>query len=124
MLPQEMNPVSLAFYGDAVYEVAVRERLVREGIGKPDKLHRETVRQVCASYQAAAARRIEPLLTETESDVFRRGRNASGVKAPKNADVLEYRLATGLEALIGFLALRGETERIKELLAVILSPTE
>ena len=120
----ELNPLSLAFYGDSVYETFVRERLVRSGVGKPDRLHTEAVKFVCASYQAAAARKIEPLLSEKEADVFRRGRNASGVKAPKHADVLDYRLATGLEALIGYLALSNETERMNELMAVILNPTE
>ena len=121
MSPDEMNPLALAFYGDAVYERYVRESLVRRGIGKPDRLHKEAVRQVCASYQAAAARRIEPLLTPDEDAVFRRGRNSSSVKAPKNADVLDYRLATGLEALVGWLALTGQNERMDALMTTILT---
>ena len=123
MKADEMNPVALAFYGDAVYELYVRERLVRAGIGKPDRLHKEAVKRVCAGYQADAARRIEPMLTERESEIFRRGRNASSVKAPKNADVLEYRLATGLETLIGWLTLTGQTARMEMILTVILNET-
>ena len=124
MKADEMNPVALAFYGDAVYELHVRERLVKEGIGKPDRLHKEAVKRVCAGYQAAAARRLESLLTEREAEIFRRGRNASSVKAPKNADVVEYRLATGLEALVGWLALTGQRERMEILLSVILNETD
>ncbi len=123
MKPDEMNPIALAFYGDAVYEQRVREVLVRQGIGKPDRLHKEAVKRVCATYQAAAARKIEPLLTEKEADIFRRGRNSSSVKAPKNADVLNYRLATGLEALLGWLALTEQIERMEVLLSDILTET-
>lgn len=117
----EINPLALAFYGDAVYELYVRQKLVVSGQGKPDRLHKAAVEKVCAAYQAAAARRLEPILTEEEADVLRRGRNASGVKAPKNADVIEYRMATGLEALMGWLSLKGETERIDFLMREILT---
>lgn len=123
MRPDEMNPLALAFYGDAVYELRVREELVREGLGKPDRLHKEAVKRVCAGYQAEAMRRVEPLLTEKEADIFRRGRNSSSVKAPKNADVLDYRLATGLETLIGWLALTEQRGRMDVLLSVILNET-
>lgn len=118
----EINPLALAFYGDAVYELYVRKELVESGQGKPDRLHKSAVEKVCASYQAAAVHRIEGLLTEKEAEILRRGRNASGVKAPKHADVIEYRYATGLEALIGWLSLNNQTERIDELMQVILNP--
>lgn len=118
----EINPLALAFYGDAVYELYVRKELVESGQGKPDRLHKSAVEKVCASYQAAAVHRIEGLLTEKEAEIVRRGRNASGVKAPKHADVIEYRYATGLEALIGWLSLNNQTERIDELMQVILNP--
>lgn len=118
----EINPLALAFYGDAVYELYVRKELVQSGQGKPDRLHKSAVEKVCASYQAAAVHRIEGLLTEKEAEILRRGRNASGVKAPKHADVIEYRYATGLEALIGWLSLNNQTERIDELMQVILNP--
>lgn len=118
----EISSLALAFYGDAVYEIYVRRELVKSGQGKPDKLHKAAVEKVCASYQAAAVHRIEGLLTEKEAEVVRRGRNSSGVKAPKHADVIEYRYATGLEALIGWLALQNQTERIDELMKVILNP--
>lgn len=122
METSEINPLALAFYGDAVYELYVRKELVQSGQGKPDRLHKSAVEKVCASYQAAAVHRIEGLLTEKEAEILRRGRNASGVKAPKHADVIEYRYATGLEALIGWLSLNNQTERIDELMQVILNP--
>ena len=124
MEAEEMNPLALAFYGDAVYELYVREKLVRSGQGKPDCLHKSAVEKVCAVYQAGAARKIAGLLTPEEADIFRRGRNASGTKAPKNVDVSEYRCATGLEALIGWLGLKGRTDRINFLMEAILNPGE
>ena len=120
----EISSLALAFYGDAVYELYVRRQLVKSGQGKPDRLHKSAVEKVCASYQAAAVHRIEGLLSEKEADVLRRGRNASGVKAPKHANVIDYRYATGLEALIGWLALTEQNERIDFLMQVILTPEE
>lgn len=124
METNEVGSLALAFYGDAVYEIYVRERLIKNGVCKPDRLHKEAASLVCASYQAAAARKIEPLLSEEEADVLRRGRNAHAVKAPKNADVIEYRYATGLEALIGYLALQGKRERVDALMDIILNEEE
>ena len=116
----EVSPLALAFFGDAVYEIYVREQLIKNGVGKPDALHKAAAKLVCASYQAAAARKIEPMLTEEEADILRRGRNAHSVKAPKNADVIEYRMATGLEALMGYLELCGRHGRVTELMDVIV----
>jgi ribonuclease-3 family protein len=112
---KNINSLTLAFLGDGVYELLVRERLVAEGL--PYKqLHAKSVAKVRATYQAAGARVLveRGLLTEEEEHVLRRGRNAKS-PVPKSASVGDYRLATGLEALFGYLSLIGEHERIREL---------
>lgn len=109
----QYGPLALAFYGDAVYELFVRQKLLLEGNMPVSKLHKLSVEKVCAEYQAQAVKRIEPLLTEEELDLLRRGRNASGVSVPKHSTVAEYRAATALEYLFGYLALSGKTERAR-----------
>ncbi|MCL2755280.1 MAG: ribonuclease III [Oscillospiraceae bacterium] len=116
------NSIALAFLGDCVYGLLVRKRLLTEG-HRYSKLHELSVKKVRASYQAAAVKRIEPLLTEDELAVLKRGRNAKA-SVPKSATVGEYRLATGLEALFGWLELRGESTRIEELFEIIYNPPE
>ena len=116
-----LNPMTLAFVGDGVYEMLAREEIVRRHISlSADRLHRRTVELVRASAQAAGFLAIEPLLTETELAVFKRGRNANGVTHPKNSSAAEYRAATGLEALFGWLYLSGENERLRALFQKIL----
>ena len=108
----QYSPLALAFIGDGVYEIRVREKLILEANMPADKLHKLTVERVCAEYQAKAVRKwlYEGLLNEQEMDIFKRGRNA-----PKHSTVGEYRMATGLECLFGFLYLTGREERIGEL---------
>jgi ribonuclease-3 family protein len=108
------SPLTLAFFGDGVYEVLVRQKIVLNGSMSSKKLHSASVEKVRASYQAAGANAILPLLSEEEKDILMRGRNA-GSSVPKSASVAEYRLATGLEALFGYLSLIGEIKRIEEL---------
>lgn len=110
-----MSPLALAHVGDAVFELLVRTRLCVEGKLTAGALHRETVRYVSAVSQAAFARKLDELLTEKEAHVYRRGRNARSHAAPKGASPMEYHAATGLEALFGWLYLRGEKNRIEEL---------
>jgi len=112
------SPLTLAFLGDSVYEVLVRQKIVLAGTLPPNKLHAACVKKVNAAYQSAAVGMIEPLLTEEEADILRRGRNANP-NVPKSASPADYRRATGLEALLGYLSLIGEDERIKELFEVI-----
>ncbi|MCL2036680.1 MAG: ribonuclease III [Oscillospiraceae bacterium] len=115
------SPLVLAFLGDGVYELLVRQKLISkaESVGMPvRKLHSQTVEKVRASYQAKGVRSIESLLSEEEADILRRGRNANSY-VPKSASVSDYRLATGLETLFGYLHLIGEHERIQELFEVI-----
>ena len=107
------SPNVLAFYGDCVYEVVLR------GNTNAGRLHDLAVEQVRASYQSRAVDVIEPMLTEKESDILRRGRNAGGISVPKSAKPSEYRRATALEALFGYLSLSGQQERIEELFTAI-----
>ena len=105
--------------GDAVYSLLARTRLLRQANRPVDRLHKAAAEQVRAGAQAEAYRKIEPLLTEQEAEIYRRGRNAHTGSQPKNASVAEYHSATGLEALFGWLYLSGETERIQELFDII-----
>ena len=117
--PNALSPISLAFLGDAVYETMVREHLARQTEQKPEELHRAAVRYVSAQAQSEAMRRILPLLTEEETQAFKRGRNAHVTHVPKGATTAQYHSATGFEALFGWLYLNGSIERLRELFAVI-----
>ncbi|MCQ2407076.1 MAG: ribonuclease III [Oscillospiraceae bacterium] len=116
---KQYSPLALAFLGDSVYEVMVREMLLREGNRPARELHSLAVAHVRAAYQAAAAGRIAEMLTPDEADILRRGRNASGISVPKHATPADYRKATGFECLFGYLYLCGQTERLHSLFAVI-----
>ena len=109
-------PLVLAYIGDAVFELCIREVIVRRGNARPKDLNRRVTGFVSAKAQSAALARIEPSLSEEESAVVRRGRNAHPGTMAKNASVSEYLAATGFEALIGYLYLSGRTGRITELL--------
>jgi ribonuclease-3 family protein len=111
--------VALAFIGDGVFELLVRERLISEGNRPAHKLHGLAVKKVRASAQASAYHALEPVLTEDESVVLKRGRNANTSRVPKSCAPEEYRKATGVEALFGWLWLSGKTERVIELFAMI-----
>lgn len=113
------SPNVLAFYGDCVYEELVRRRIVLEHQTNAGRLHNLAVERVRASYQSAAVAVIEPLLTEREADILRRGRNAGGISVPKSAKPSEYRRATALEALFGYLSLTGQQERLNVLFDAI-----
>ena len=117
--PLEYSPLVLAYIGDAVYEEYTRERVLLQNPDMPaHKLHIENVKYVKAHAQSRSAVALEEMLTEQEKAVFKRGRNAKSATSPKNADVLEYRRATGLEALFGYLHLCGQAERLTELMRV------
>lgn len=106
---------ALAYLGDSVLEVCVRRHLVERGLATSAHLNSEALKYVRASAQAEAVKRIIPILTEEEAAVFRRGRNVGHTNTPKSASVSEYRMATGMEALFGYLYLSGAHERIDEL---------
>ena len=120
--PKEYSPLTLAFIGDAVFEVMVREKLVCEGNRSVKKLHAGSGEMVRCDAQAQAVEAILPLLTEEEQDILRRGRNAHPMHTPKNADAGVYHIATGFECLMGYLYLKGEIERLRELCTVIFEP--
>lgn len=110
-----MNPVVLAFVGDAVYTLCVRQRLALSSGEKTGALNRRAAEKVSAHGQSEALVHILPLLTEEEADIFRRGRNAKKPTKSKNASAGEYARSTGFEALIGYLYLTGQPQRIGEL---------
>lgn len=116
---QQYSPLALAFLGDSVYEVMVREQLLIEANRPSKQLHEAAVAHVRAAYQAAAAERISAMLTTEEADMLRRGRNAHGVSVPKSATPADYRKATGFECLLGYLYLCGRAARLRELFAVV-----
>ena len=117
--PSEYAPLVLAYIGDAVYEAYTRKRLLMQNPDMPaHKLHIENIKYVKAQAQSRSVFMVEPLLTEEEMTVFKRGRNAKSKMVPKNADILDYRRATGLEALFGYLHLCGESERLEKLMEI------
>ena len=113
--PKEYNSLALAHIGDAVFEVLVRLTVLTDGNAPVNRLHKKARGMVNAKAQAELYYRIRAVLTEEEQAVFRRGRNAKSFTVPKNADLMDYRHATGLEALFGYLYLQGKKERIVEL---------
>ena len=114
----EISTEALAYLGDSVLEIRVRERLVRLGLSASGELNRASLSYVKASEQANAMRSILPALTEEEELVFKRGRNMSGGNVPKSATMAQYRAATGMEVLFGYLYLMGRNARIDELFAM------
>lgn len=110
-----MNPVVLAFVGDAVFSLYARTRLVRTGEGKPNEYQNAASKIVSAHAQSEFLEEILPMFTEEENDIYRRGRNAKKATKSKNAAAGEYNRSTGFEAVVGFLYLTGEEERLKEL---------
>ncbi|MEG1632462.1 MAG: ribonuclease III domain-containing protein [Oscillospiraceae bacterium] len=110
-----ISTLGLAHIGDGVYELMTRTYLVESGVTTVEKLHKKTVARVCAPAQALAAQKIAPLLTDAEHDIYKRGRNARVNSVPKGADTAQYHASTGLETLFGWLYLRGENDRLREL---------
>lgn len=118
------NVLTLAFLGDGVYSLLVREMLVASDGRKAGALHAESAALVNAAAQARGYERIRDVLTEAEADVFRRARNAHSVHTPKNMSGGDYHAATGLEAVFGYLRLCGADERIRELFEIIIKGEE
>ncbi len=116
--PEELPALVLAYIGDAVYELTVRGYLVSTGLIKVHQLHDETVKYVNAAAQAKILRSLEGRLTGVEEAIVRRGRNAKSPHVPRGAGVVEYRHSTALEALIGYLHLKGDTARLEEIMAM------
>lgn len=112
---RQFSPLTLAYIGDAVYEVIIRTVVVERGNKAANLLHRSTVKYVNAAAQAEVAMAVADMLTEEEAAVYRRGRNAKSNTSAKNASIEDYRKATGLEALVGYLYLSDRFDRILEL---------
>ena len=115
------NPITLAFMGDAVYENFIREQLLRNNVvpgGQANLLHKEAVKYVRAGAQAALIKSLidDGFLTEAEETLVKRARNHKSATKPKNADAVEYKWATAFEALLGYLYLSGQPERLQEIL--------
>ncbi|MCU6745402.1 ribonuclease III [Suilimivivens aceti] len=106
------SPLTLAYIGDAAYELVIRTMVVEKGNRQASQLHRLTTSYVKAQAQAAMIEALEPELTEEELAIYKRGRNAKSYTSAKNASILDYRKATGLETLIGYLYLSGREERV------------
>ncbi|MCL2194986.1 MAG: ribonuclease III [Oscillospiraceae bacterium] len=113
--PTQYSPLALAFFGDAVFSLLVRERLLQQANRPAGELHKLATAQVNARAQAELAKQLLPQLTDEEAGVFRRGKNAKHGTLPQRCTAQEYALATGLEALFGWLWLRGEEARAREL---------
>lgn len=118
---KQLSPLNLAFIGDCIYEIYVRESLVADANRPVNDLHRESVKYVSAKAQTAAFEKIKERLTEEELAVFKRGRNAKVGHSPKSATEGEYHCATGVETLFGYLYLTEQTDRLRELFGIINS---
>lgn len=115
--PSDYSPLVLAYMGDSVYEQYVRSRIIAEHCDLPaHKLHLAAIKYVSAEAQSRSIGEIEPMLTEEELGVYKRGRNAKSPTSAKNASIGEYRRATGFEALIGYLYLKKSNERLDEIM--------
>ena len=114
----QISAGALAYLGDSVLEALIRERLVLKGYEKSAKLNSEALKYVTAVNQAKAYANIEGALDENEQQIFRRGKNSSHLNIPKSASALEYKIATGFEAVFGYLRLIKNEERILELFSL------
>lgn len=113
--PEQYSPLVLAYIGDCVYDLIIKSIVISEGNRQVHKLHEETSRYVQASAQSEMMRAMQEHLTKEEHAVYRRGRNAKSVSPAKNQTITDYRRATGFEALIGYLYLKKQYQRLLEL---------
>lgn len=123
---KQLNGLALAYVGDAVYEQFIRDYLVSQGKTRPNQLHHAATRFVSAKGQARIMKQLleQDWLTEEEAVIYRRGRNAKSHTSAKNADITTYRIATGFEALVGYLHLMKYDERLHELMAFCINEGE
>lgn len=121
-MTSEINSLVLAYLGDTIYEDYVREFLIRSGIGNVNDLQKESIKYVSAKAQAEILKKLinDNILTDEELDIVRRARNHKTISHPKNCDIVTYKHATGFEALIGYLKLEGNINRIDEIISKIL----
>lgn len=114
-----LSPLTLAFIGDAVYDLLIREQLVCKANCPVGKLHKMKVKKVCCKAQSEIMKKLISMLTNEELSIFKRGRNAHINHTPKNADVADYHNATGFETLIVYIYLKGDIKRLRELFELI-----
>ncbi len=122
--PKELPSLTLAFVGDSVYDLLVREYLLTSGKRQVGVLNKDKVSMVCCSAQTKALDKIKECLSEEEEAVFKRGRNVQVNSVPRNSSLKDYHTATGFEALFGYLYLSGRVERVRELFGIIVSGDE
>lgn len=120
----QLNGTTLAYIGDAIYEVMVREMLIKKGYQKVDNLHREAIKYTSAIGQKEALDKIYDLFTDMEVSIFKRGRNANTDRKARNASLGDYKQATGFEAVIGYLYLEKQLDRLSYLLEQIIKESE
>ena len=116
--PEGYSPLTLAYIGDSIYDLIIKTKVISEGNKQVKKLHQETSSMVQASAQSEMMRVLQPLLTEEEHAVYRRGRNAKSVSPAKNQSLTDYRRATGFEALMGYLYLKKDWKRLLDLMKI------
>ena len=115
-MAKEYNVKALAYLGDAVYEVYIRKHIMKHTLEQVAKLHKKAIKYVSAKAQAYIVESLDEFWTLEEKDIIRRGRNADTNTVPKNTDVVTYKVATGFEALIGFLYLNNDIKRLEDII--------
>lgn len=117
-----INPLVIAYIGDAIYELMIRERLVNKNINKVNDLQKESIKYVSAKSQSNIVNRLidNNLLTDLELDIYKRARNTKVNSHPSSTDIITYKQATGLEAIFGYLYINNDLDRIKELIDNIM----
>ena len=120
----QYNPLALAYIGDTIYDLYVRTKVLALGNRHVTQMHKDSVKFVKAHSQAVSMHALESVLSEEEMRIYKWGRNAKSNTVPKNADVGEYRIATGFETLIGYLYLKSENERLESLLDIAYNEVE
>ncbi len=118
--PNTISPLSLAYIGDAVYELYVRSYIMHDVNMPVSKLHKASTKYVSAKAQAKIFHLIKDKLTEEETEVFKRGRNAHSYTSAKNTDIIDYRISTGLEALIGYIYIKKDEKRLNEIISMCI----
>lgn len=116
----QYSPLALAFLGDSVYDTLVRDYLLRRANMPVAKLHTAKIKLVCAEFQSSVYENVAEILTEKEISVLKRGRNSTGNTVPKHAEAVDYRRATAIECLFGYLFLTGQEERISQIFNIIM----
>ena len=121
---REYSPLTLAYIGDSIYDLIIKSLVINQGNKQVNKMHKETSALVQAKTQSLMMRTMQEHLTEEESGVYRRGRNAKSISPAKNQSITDYRRATGFEALLGYLYLKREWKRILDLVKIGLDSLE